>query len=80
MGYRNLEFDALCQLGLTSLDPQEAGQAHLLAQQILSRDLPILPLYFRSAVVLARPGVMDLMFDSAGAITVFEALDIQSSP
>ncbi|MFQ5615221.1 MAG: ABC transporter substrate-binding protein [Anaerolineales bacterium] len=77
MEYSNPAFDTACQQGLTSLDPQEAKQGHVLAQQLFSQDLPILPLYFRPLVAIASPEVTGLQVDHNGAITNFEMLDIQ---
>ena len=80
MGYSNAEFDAACELGLNSLDPEEAARGHIRAQEIFSQDLPVLPLYFHPAVVLARPGVTGFRLNSDGTIAGFEEMDIQTLP
>ncbi|GEM_PF-480572 len=75
--YSNLAFGTACRQALSSLDQQEAQAGHLLAQKIFNHDLPVLPLYLRPAVALARPEVTGLQLDHDGAITSFEQLDIQ---
>jgi len=55
-GYSNTEFDAVCQAARQTL-PGEPGylQNHALAQEILARDLPIIPLYLRMKWTVTRP-------------------------
>jgi len=80
MGYSNLDFDNACLAGLDNLDPEKAAQAHILAQQLWSQDLSVVPLYFWPNITLARREVTGLQLDATGAITNFETLDIQPSP
>ena len=58
-GYSNPNFDAACNLALTSLpDAEETIQAHRAALAIFAEDVPVLPLYFRREVVLVKPGIV----------------------
>ncbi len=75
-GYSNPEFDVACQTGLTSLDPEEARESHILAQQIFSQDLPVMPLYSWPSVVLYRTEVIGLQVNYLGLLVNFELLDI----
>ena len=56
-GYRNAEMDRLCKAASRELD--ESARNRLLRQtaQILARDLPVLPLYFRVRVGAAKVGL-----------------------
>jgi peptide/nickel transport system substrate-binding protein len=55
-GFTNLDYDQACENALFSLpDSTQHHQAHLLAQQIFSTELPGLPLYLHYNVSVARP-------------------------
>jgi peptide/nickel transport system substrate-binding protein len=55
-GYTSPAFDEACRLAL-SLLPGQSGyeDAHHLAQQIITEDLPVIPLYFRFQLTASRP-------------------------
>ncbi len=56
-GYRNPAYDAACERALTSFDEAVRRAAHAEAQAVLSRDLPMLPLFFRAVIGVTRPGL-----------------------
>ncbi|MBP7694635.1 MAG: hypothetical protein KA764_22120, partial [Anaerolineales bacterium] len=62
-GYSSPEFDAACQRAQTAFDPAERRAAHQQAQAIFTRDLPVVPLFFRFAASVARPGVAGYRLD-----------------
>jgi peptide/nickel transport system substrate-binding protein len=64
-GYRNVEFDNACRRALTALDPDEAARWHAEAQRLFSRDLPALPLPYRSRLAAAHPQVQGYGLEGA---------------
>lgn len=55
-GYSNPEFDRACQLAVESLPDQPAHIANQLsAQEIFTRDLPVIPLFLRIKHTITRP-------------------------
>lgn len=55
--YRNPELDALFERGRAETDPAKRRDIYAQAQQILARDLPVLPLWQPDTVAVARDGV-----------------------
>ena len=64
-GYSNPEFDAACQAArFTRVDNAEVyAENHQAAQRLFAEDLPVVPLYYRTAVTLARPDFCGLDMD-----------------
>ena len=64
-GYRSAVFDAACQAARYSrIDNTDSYvENHQAAQRIFAEDLPIVPLYYRTAVTLARPDLCGLNMD-----------------
>jgi peptide/nickel transport system substrate-binding protein len=55
-GYSSAEFDAACNAARSALPgTPEYTQNHLLAQEILARDLPVIPLFLRIKYSISRP-------------------------
>jgi len=65
-GYISPEFDAACNLALTSLvDSPEHRDAHYLAQAIFSEELPVIPLYLRPSWVVTRSDLCGVQVDAS---------------
>ncbi len=65
-GFSDPVFDQACENALYSLpDAPQHTSEHLQAQAIFSEQLPALPLYFRSEVIMARPDLCHLASPSA---------------
>jgi peptide/nickel transport system substrate-binding protein len=64
-GYRSPEFDQACKAALAAL-PGQPGfiENHLSAQEIFSRDLPVVPLFQRIKVTAARADMCGYWMDS----------------
>lgn len=63
-GWRNDEFDAACQQAIGSLPgTAEYEEGHILAQQIFSENVPVIPLFLRLKVAAARPEVVNFGVD-----------------
>ena len=55
-GYSNPEYDAFCLTALSALPgSSEYADNHALAQEVLARDLPTIPLYLRIKWTVTRP-------------------------
>lgn len=54
--YQNEELDGLFELGRTRIDREERRAAYERAQQILARDIPVLPLWQPHTVAVVRRG------------------------
>ena len=65
-GYRSPEFDQACRLAKATLRGQpEYLEYHNLAQQIFAQDLPAVPLYLWTRLVVTRPDLGGLVLDSS---------------
>lgn len=59
-GYRNADFDRLCEIGDTTLDEAKRLKAYHDAEDILVQDVGRIPLYFLREVMLVSPRVKGL--------------------
>ena len=60
-GFINQEFDLACTQALHSLPGSTENQSfHLQAQLIFSEELPVIPLYQRNSVIVARPDICQI--------------------
>lgn len=63
-GYSNPEYDAACRAAMAAWPgTDEYVRFHKEAQRILSRDVPVLPLYVVPKLIVARPGVGGVVLD-----------------
>ncbi|MCD4672829.1 MAG: hypothetical protein K8R77_09215 [Anaerolineaceae bacterium] len=64
-GYSSPDFDAACQTARTTrIDQTDAyAENHINAARLFAADLPVVPLYYRTAVTLARPDMCGLDMD-----------------
>jgi len=64
--YRNPQLDQILSEALSTLDRARAGELYARAQQIVSRDLPMLPLWYPDIMVIARRDVENIALDPGG--------------
>ncbi len=65
-GYKNADFDMLCQrAGRLLPDSPEYAQTQNQLQELFTNDLPSIPLYYRLKVSAARPDLCNFALDSA---------------
>ena len=63
-GYSNPDFDAACNAAVQSLPGEESYTTnHLIAQQIFSEELPMVPLYLRLKLAASRPDMCGFFVD-----------------
>lgn len=67
-GYNNPEFDQACRQALFSMpDLPEYADAQHQAQKIFAEDLPVIPLYTRSKVVVTRADMCGVLVDPSAS-------------
>ena len=64
--YSNKELDALLEEAVNTLDRQKAAELYRKIQDIVSRDLPVLPLWYQANVVIARKNVGNIQVNASG--------------
>lgn len=73
-GWSNPEYDALVERANTTdaRDPQKRTQDYAKAEQILAKDMGVIPMYFGSKPALQRTDVKDMVYHPAGATYDFK--------
>ncbi|HVG39757.1 MAG TPA: ABC transporter substrate-binding protein [Pyrinomonadaceae bacterium] len=64
--YHNDEADGLLAEAISSLDRDRQRALYVRVQEIVSRDLPMLPLWYPSQMIIARRGVGNIKIDGSG--------------
>jgi peptide/nickel transport system substrate-binding protein len=64
--YSNPELDALLNEAVNTFDRQKARGLYTKIQEIVSRDVPVLPLWYQSNVVIARKNVQNIQVNASG--------------
>ncbi len=64
--YSNPEFDRIIEEAVNTADREKARALFVRAQEIVSRDLPMLPLWYPANVVVARESVGNIKVDGSG--------------
>ena len=64
--YSNPELDALIDQAVNTYDRQKARDLYVKIQDIVSRDVPVLPLWYQSNVVIARKTVGNIQVNASG--------------
>ncbi|MEJ7709479.1 MAG: ABC transporter substrate-binding protein [Pyrinomonadaceae bacterium] len=64
--YSNPELDRILEQASNTLDPIAARALYTEAQQIISRDLPMLPLWYPAQMVIARRDLANIKIDGSG--------------
>lgn len=64
--YKNPELDALLEAAVKEFDHEKAKPLYQKIQEIVSRDAPILPLWYQANMVIAKKNVEDIKVDASG--------------
>jgi peptide/nickel transport system substrate-binding protein len=75
--YRSAEFDKVIDEAVNTLDRAKAKTLYAQAQQIVSRDLPMLPLWYPDIVVVARKGVENIQVDPSNDYSFLRNVTVQ---
>jgi peptide/nickel transport system substrate-binding protein len=64
--YSNQEFDRIVDQAVNEIDREKAKQLYVQAQEIISRDVPLLPLWYPANLVVAAKGVGNIKVEGSG--------------
>lgn len=64
--YSNPEVDKILEQAVNTPDQQQAAPLYKQAQELISRDLPMLPLWYPANMVIARKNVTNIKVDGSG--------------
>jgi peptide/nickel transport system substrate-binding protein len=64
--YKNPELDKILEEAANTYDHAKAAPLYAKAQEIVSRDAPILPLWYQANMVIARKNVANIKVDASG--------------
>lgn len=64
--YSNKEVDALLDQAVNTFDREIAKQLYVRVQEIVSREAPVLPLWYQANIVIARKNVGNINVDASG--------------
>jgi peptide/nickel transport system substrate-binding protein len=64
--YSNPEVDKILEQAVNTPDQQKAAPLYKQAQELISRDLPMLPLWYPANMVIARKNVTNIKVDGSG--------------
>ena len=64
--YSNKELDALLAEAVNTFDREKAKQLYTRIQEIVSNELPVLPLWYQANIVIAKKGVGNIKVDASG--------------
>jgi len=64
--YSNREFDALIDEAVNTFDRDKAKQLYERIQDIVTRDVPVLPLWYQANIVIAQKNVGNITVDASG--------------
>jgi len=75
--YRNPEFDRVIDEAVNTPDRTKEKALYTQAQQIVSRDLPLLPLWYPDVIVVARRGVENIQVDPSNDFSFLRGVTVQ---
>ncbi|HKO95744.1 MAG TPA: ABC transporter substrate-binding protein [Pyrinomonadaceae bacterium] len=64
--YSNKELDVMLDEAVNTFDREKARQLYLRIQEIVSRDVPALPLWYQANIVIAKKNVKNIKVDASG--------------
>ena len=64
--YSNPELDKLIDEAVNTYDRQKARELYVKIQEIVSRDVPVIPLWYQSNIVIARKNVQNIQVNASG--------------
>ncbi len=64
--FSNKELDALLEEAVNTMDRQKAAELYKKIQEIVSREVPVLPLWYQANIVIARKNVGNIQVNASG--------------
>ncbi|HEV3468455.1 MAG TPA: ABC transporter substrate-binding protein [Pyrinomonadaceae bacterium] len=74
--YSNSEFDRVIDQAVNTPDRERARELYVQAQQIVSRDLPMLPLWYPDVMVIARKNVENIRVDASNDYSFLRSVTV----
>ncbi|MBC7933614.1 MAG: ABC transporter substrate-binding protein [Rubrivivax sp.] len=75
--YKNPDFDRAIEEAINTLDREKAKVLYAQAQQIVSRDLPMIPLWYPDVMVISRKGVGGINVDASNDYSFLRSVTVQ---
>jgi peptide/nickel transport system substrate-binding protein len=75
--YSNPEVDSLLENAINEVDREKAKQMYLRAWEIVSRDLPLLPLWYPANMVVSNKRIGNIQMNPSGDWTFIKDLTVQ---
>ena len=75
--YENKELDAILEEAVNTFDHAKAAPLYARAQQIVSRDVPLLPLWYQAAMIVAKKSVGNIQVNASGDWGFVKNLTVQ---
>ncbi len=75
--YSNPDLDKLLGAAVTTADRDQARQLYMQAQDLISREMPMLPLWYANNIVVARKNVGNISVPASGDWTFVRSLTIE---
>jgi peptide/nickel transport system substrate-binding protein len=75
--YSNPQLDPILQEAVDTLDREKAQNLYAQAQQIISRDVPMLPLWYPANMVIAQKRVGNIKIDGSGDWSFVRSLTVE---
>jgi peptide/nickel transport system substrate-binding protein len=76
--YSNPEFDKIVQEAVDTVDKTKAKELYTRAQEIVSRDLPLFPLWYPSNIVVANKRVGNIKINPSGDWSFIKDLTLEN--
>lgn len=76
--YSNPEFDKIVQEAVDSTDKAKSRELYVKAQEIVSRDLPLLPLWYPSNMVVASKRIGNIKINPSGDWSFIKDLTVEA--
>jgi peptide/nickel transport system substrate-binding protein len=64
--YSNPELDALIEQSVNTFDREKSRELYVRIQEIVSRDVPVLPMWYQNNIVIARKNVGNIQVNASG--------------
>jgi peptide/nickel transport system substrate-binding protein len=77
--YSNKELDALLEEAVNTFDREKGRDLYRRIQEIVSRDVPVFPLWYQSNIVIARKNVGNIQVNASGDWGFVKNLTLQDS-
>jgi peptide/nickel transport system substrate-binding protein len=75
--YQNAELDRILSEAKSTLDPSKARELYVQAQKIVSRDLPMLPLWYPEVMLIARKNVSNIKVDASNDFSFLRSVAVE---